>query len=224
MKTIKYLVAMPLLIATTFVNAGLINGSFELPDFADGSLNFPAAIPGWQTTDVAFEVWGTGFLGVPSFDGNQHVELNAFIAGTLFQDVAGISAGAQVGFEFAHRGRATTETMNLTITDLGIDNLLGGGDDMELFNNNYMATPAAWVFNTSIGESAIFALGNTVRFAYSAVGGTAVGNFLDAADFGTDVNVCGVPGTPDCNVPEPGTLVLFGVSLAGLGFARRKKA
>ena len=74
-----------LLIASQ-IHAALINGSFENPPVAPGSLNFPLTIPGWETTDSAFEVWGTGFRGVPAHDGNQFVELNAFIAGTLSQN------------------------------------------------------------------------------------------------------------------------------------------
>ena len=35
---------------------------------------------------------------------------------------------------------------------------------------------------------------------------------------------CGVPGTPDCDVPVPGTITLFGISLFGYGWLRRRKA
>lgn len=197
-------------------NAGLINGGFESPPVAANSVNFPASIPGWQTTDSAFEIWGTGFNGVPAYEGNQFAELNAFIAGTLYQDVSGITAGSLVGFQFAHRGRAGNDTMRLTITDLGANGVLGGGDDTVLFTDTYTDGTAAWGFYTN--GSPILALGNTVRFAYEAVssaGGASVGNFLDAADFGVGV------GAP---VPAPSTWVVAAViGTCGLGaYARRR--
>ncbi len=195
---------------------GLINPSFEEPVLGPG-IHFPASIPGWQTTDSAFEVWNN-FPG--AFDGDQFVELNAFIAGTLFQSVSGISAGTQVGFEFAHRARSNnSETMKLEITDLGGDNALGGGDDTVLFSDTFVGNTAFWQFHDSSALSPIVALGNDVRFAYSAVGGGSVGNFLDAADFG--VGVGGAPTTP---VPEPTSLAIWSlVGLAGASFGWRKR-
>lgn len=211
--------------APAIAEAGLINGSFENPPQSPGvaSNGFVtnSTIPGWKTTapDENIEIWSDDFLGVSAYEGTQHAELNAFFESTLYQDSA-IAGGLQVGFQFAHRGRAGTDTMRLTITDLGLDNLLGGGNDTVLFTKTYTTGNAAWAFYTSFGEAPIFTLGNTVRFAYesvSSVGGTTIGNFLDAADFGT-----GVAGTPS-TVPEPGTLTLMACGLGTL-LARRRRA
>jgi len=204
---------------TPAAKAGLINGGFESPPVSPGSITFPATIPGWSTTDSAFEIWGNGALGVPAYEGNQFAELNAFIAGTLSQDVSGIAAGARVGFEFAHRGRAGVDTMRFTLTDLGVDGVLGGGNDTLLFTKDYNDGTAAWGFYDASAEAPIYALGNTVRFSYQALsaagGNPAIGNFLDAADFG--VGVGGVPA------PDAGsTLALLSLAAAALsGVARR---
>jgi hypothetical protein len=201
--------------------AMLINGGFELPDVGDAAsfaLYAPGDVPGWSTTDVAIEIWGNGFLGVTSYEGSQHAEINAFINGTLYQDVAGITVGSIIGFEFAHRARVGTDVMRLSITDLGADGLLGGTDDTTIFTNTYSADTTAWVFNTSLGLSPLTALGNTVRFSYTAVstgsGDASVGNFLDAANFGVGV------ATP---VPEPATLGLLGGGLLGFLLMRRRR-
>ena len=194
-------------------NAGLINGGFEDPIFSPGqpSVDYPTAIPGWETTDRAFEVWSDGFLGVDSYEGNQHVELNAFNAGTLYQDVGNLNDGDVVGYEFAHRARTTgIEIMRLVITDFGVDNLFGTSDDTELFNDTFTGVYGSWTLHTG---SNITALGHDVRFAYSADNGVALGNFLDAADFGVGVGVV--------SVPEPSSIILFGLSL--LGFVSRMK-
>lgn len=217
MKVKTLFVIATLIMSTEAVQASLINGGFEDPAFSPGNPgnSFPTTIPGWQTTDSAFEIWSDGFGGVTSYEGSQHAELNAFIAGTLFQDVVGIGAGLEVGFQFAHRGRAGDETMQLTITDLGIDNVFGGSNDTIIFQNQYTTGTASWVLYTSASEAPILTLGNNIRFAYTAIGGTAIGNFLDAADFGVGVG---------STVPVPSAIWLFGSGLIGLiGVSKHKR-
>lgn len=74
----------------------LVNGSFETPPVAPGSVNFPlTSTPGigWTTTDPCtsgncLEVWGTGFGGVPAHTGNALAEMNAYNRATLSQVAA----------------------------------------------------------------------------------------------------------------------------------------
>ena len=210
--------------------AGLVNGSFEdiNPSLPLGTyiITNQNNVPGWLTTstDSNIEVWSNGFSSssngaVFAYEGQQFAEINATQFATLYQDVLGIASGSIVGFQFAHRGRSGVDSMRLTITDLGSDGLLNGIDDTILFSNDYSDGNDAWGFYTSAGESAITALGNTTRFAYQALttasGNDTVGNFIDAADFGV-----GVGGS---SIPEPGTLALLGLGLAGFGVARRRK-
>jgi hypothetical protein len=84
--------------------------------------------------------------------------------------------------------------LRLTITDLGDDNSIGGGDDTELFSKEYTTGKSAWAVYDSTQEPTITALGHKVRFAFSAVFATGgkgpdktEGNFLDAVHFGVGV-------------------------------------
>ena len=112
---------------------GLTNPGFEEPRGKEASFAFAATMPGWKTTDKEFEIWSTGFEGVAAHEGTQFVELNAWIDGTLYQDSKGIQPGSVLEFTFAHRGRSGKDSMKLTITELGADNSLDGGDDTVLF-------------------------------------------------------------------------------------------
>src|ERR1017187_2514835 len=205
-------------------NAGLINGSFELPNITGScvgggsppcyALLNATSVPGWKTTatDNLIEIWRNDFEGVPAYAGNQHAELNATQVSTLYQDVTGIGAGSIVGFQFAHRGRLGVDTMAFTLTDLGPDGVLGGGDDTVLFTQQYSDGNTAWGFYTGTG---IVALGNVIQFDFQSVsaagGNQAIGNFLDDADFGVGVG----------GAPEPSTVVLVGA--AGLLLLLRRR-
>ena len=186
-----------------FAHAGLVNPSFELnaltPGTADYTIWDASNVPGWSTTatDNLIELWSDGFGGFASFEGSQHVELNAFQISTLYQDATGIPANATVGFRFAHRGRTGVDVLRLTITDFGIDEAFGSSDDIVLFTQEY-SDGMAWGLYQNPPSQPIVALGHTVRFQFisvSADGDDArIGNFIDDADFGIDI---GLPACPD---------------------------
>ena len=170
--------------------AGLTNPSFEEPRGKEANFVLVETMPGWKTTDTHFEIWGTGFNDVAAYEGTQFVELNAYKDGTIYQDSTGIPRDSVLEFTFAHRGRSGIDTVRLTITDLGADNALDGGDDTLLFGRDYSTGKDAWAVYDSKAEE-LKALGNTVRFAFTAMssagGKVGEGNFLDTANFGNGV-------------------------------------
>ncbi|MCA8996772.1 MAG: protein kinase, partial [Planctomycetaceae bacterium] len=141
------------------------NPSFEEPRIRRRGFELRRRIPGWKTTSDLFEIWSTGFFGVDAYDGEQFAELNAREVGTLYRDLTDIERGAAIEFTFAHRGRNGEDTLKLTITDLGADNVAGGEDDQELFSKEYNTGKDAWATYDSTAEPTISALGNQVRVA-----------------------------------------------------------
>lgn len=192
--------------------AGLMNGSFEDPVLSKNwSYIHAASIPGWQTTadgDI-MELWDGDKMGVQSYHGDQHAELNAKMEATIYQDVFNVGALNYLDFEFAHRGRSGYDTIKFMIIDFGSDKSFGGGDDTTLFSDTYTTGNTSWSFHTNAGLNNILTLGNPLRFSFESVasaGSISYGNFLDAADFSTRT----------APVPEPATMFLFGTGLLGL--------
>ncbi|MEQ1727785.1 MAG: Ig-like domain-containing protein, partial [Vicinamibacterales bacterium] len=164
---------------------GFLNAGFEEPNMADiNGVHFAldSAVPGWDTsaTDHQIEIWDSGALGVPAFEGDQFVELNAFQVSTLSQTFTPSAAGGDLTVTFAHRGRSGADTMRVTATDLGADGVLGGGDDTVLFVQSYTDDNTAWrQYQADLGA----ATGHPILLAFesvSSVGGATLGNFLDA--------------------------------------------
>lgn len=202
---IKKLLAIVAAIVLTFsAKADLVDGSFESLDaygysFFQGGIDTP-----WQTTaqDNLIEGWSTGFLGVPAYHGTKFVELNANYASTLYQDVNGLGDFQPINWHFAHRGRNGIDTMRLTITDLGWDQVWGGGNDTVLYMGDFVANNTNW--ETHYGT--ITSIGNLTRFSFEAIsaeGGNTQGNFIDWCGFG-----------PGVVIPGPGSIAIFGLLLS----------
>jgi hypothetical protein len=207
--------------AATIVNGGFEDSRFT-PSQADYTIIDQSQVTGWFTTasDGQIELWSDGFQGVTAFEGDQFAELNANQTSTLYQDVSGIAAGARLSFGFAHRGRLGIDTLRLSITDLGADNVAGSSDDKLIYTSLYSDGTDAWGYHTSDDLSALFAFGNTMRFGYESVsaagGNNSIGNFLDAASFGTYA--------PPAPVPVPAALPLLAAGLGVLGLVRQRQS
>lgn len=171
----------------TFLNAqtgsnscaiGLNNG-FEIPLIKENSISFINAsnIPNWSTTapDNIIEIWSTGFLGVPSFEGNQFAELNANYESTLIKSFVAQGGVGQI-LKFAHRGRQGVDVMSVEVGPKGGPFLnLGTFSDGNTSWGNY-SIPYTPQINGPF----------ELRFisVSSAGGDPTIGNFLDGVDPG----------------------------------------
>ena len=152
------------------------NGGTELPAVAAGANTNTLSMPGWSTTDpIGIEQWGTGFNGVPSHTGNQFIELNASVAGTLTQTTNAIQRRAQLDVYWAHRARVGTDTARLVIADNG-----GGSTNYGTFSTS----TAAWVVRSATHVASTTGTSATLTFTSISTGSgnASVGNFLDTIE------------------------------------------
>ncbi len=134
-----------------------------------------SSVPCWKTTatDGKIEFWGKDYLGVPSYSGNQFVELNATQVASLYQDFTALP-NSTVDISFAHRGRNGVDVMQVEIGPVG-----GPYVNLGTFSDG----------NTSWGYRTVnYTFPSTVptnyRLQFTAVstsgGSASMGNFLDA--------------------------------------------
>ena len=166
----------------------------------------------WHTTGVylgnpdKIELWKSGFQGVTAPSGAQFAELNAFVAGTLYQDLP-TTPGQTMRWSLRHHatpGSGATNTMRVLIGEPG-GSLQQSGPNL-VTGNTWAEYSGA--YTVPAGQT-------TTRFAFQAVspGGDA-GNLLDNISFTTAA--CDSPGYQQVTQ----TAVLSGqssVTLAGSG-------
>ncbi|KAF2515435.1 T9SS type B sorting domain-containing protein [Flavobacterium salilacus subsp. salilacus] len=174
-----------------------INFDFEQPEIDLGGWGMfnHNAVPGWRTTasDQMIEYWSTGFNGIPSYSGNQFIELNANLVSGVYQDYVA-PEGTVFNYGFAHRGRLGTDTCQL---------LAGPPGGPYTAVTSVSTGTSGWSYNTGTYTVPI---GQPVtRFIFesvSSVGGSTVGNFLDAISFTASTGIV-TPSPVAANCGDP---------------------
>ncbi len=176
----------------------LCNGDFDNNPFVVSTVGLTTSINCWNTeaTDGLMEIWGTGYNGVPSYNGNQHMELNATQPAALYQDFYVAGSSVPLSISFAHRGRAGLDSMEVFAGP-------AGGPYTSL--GRYGDGTTSWGYYTASYSTG--SPGNyRVRFKpfYWSGGNDAIGNFIDAVS----VNA---PGA--INISATNTSVCYGSSV-----------
>ncbi|MBK8601085.1 MAG: choice-of-anchor D domain-containing protein [Flavobacterium sp.] len=158
----------------TCISDPFVNGSFENPVIPATSYRILASplVNGWTNSAEAFiEIWSTGFNGVPAAAGNQFAELNANVAGNLYQTFCLNGAGGTINWSIKHRGRSGTDVaavrFGATLATIATVATMTDGNTSW---GSYSGTYAIPVGQTSI----------VLAFtAISSTGGLSYGNFID---------------------------------------------
>ena len=163
----------------------VVNASFEEPVISTlaGSPSISqtpeAIVPGWVSNpEHIIEIWNqNNYLGIAPPVGNQFVELNASVAGTLSQTIA-TTPGQVLQWSLLHRGRAGVDTMDV---------LIGPAGGTQVSQGNISDGTAAWVRYS--GAYVVPAGQTSTQISFRAVstatGDQSIGNFLDDVSFGS---------------------------------------
>jgi choice-of-anchor C domain-containing protein len=203
--------AIVLALSSTAVNANLVtNGSFEQP--GTGCASGTTSLPGWTVGgNIDIDNSTAPCSTIPAADGSYFVDLTgSFSAGSITQAFA-TTVGETYSVSFFFGGNPQWQYLSYP-NDSAIKSMNVGID------GNVVGTYS--IDTTGLGFSDA---GWTQRsFLFTATSDSTLLGF-------TSLNSVGVYGPLLDNVnvesvPEPGTLVLFGLGLAGLGVTRRRSA
>ncbi|MCL3782722.1 DNRLRE domain-containing protein, partial [Prolixibacteraceae bacterium JC049] len=146
------------------------NGSFELPDVSGNNVYADSSVDGWNSSSGSIEIWDSGSVsGIPSFEGNQLMELNANGPNTVYQDVTTVP-GTVMTWKIMHRGRSGTDEAKLK---LGAP---GSTSDIQTFS-----TGTSWVEYT--GSYTVPSGQTTTRFEIVSVTTGGAANLIDDVQF-----------------------------------------
>ncbi|MDP6816150.1 MAG: PEP-CTERM sorting domain-containing protein [Alphaproteobacteria bacterium] len=206
--------------------AAVINPSFEAPELPEPGNSFIIGATGWTAIN---EAGVQDFSGVPllpaATDGEQHAYTNgpASFGGTatLYQTLTDIIVDGGV--------------YTLTVDVGQFSGFSGSEGTIRLFGNANYLTPLSNGNGTAelsgiAPTPGTYSLNQTVTYTALASGDPFAGQFLGIAlvgSVGTQVEYDNVRldiTSTEVSVPEPGTLTLLGLGLAGLGMRRRGKA
>ncbi len=153
-----------------------VNLGFEAPlvrsnpmgPFPNWALFNESLVTGWSTSasDDLIELWESTFLGVTSYGGGQHAELNGTQPSTFSQNFATLG-GDSIDWTAAHRGRAGTDTANVRFGPPGSPSVV-----------QVMTSPTgAW---SVYSGTYVVPLGQTTtQISFASQNSGSLGNFLD---------------------------------------------
>jgi hypothetical protein len=164
----------------TCISDPFVNGSFETPVIAAASYSIqPSAnVTGWTNSAENFiEIWSTGFSSgsggpVTAAAGNQFVELNANLPGSLYQTFCLNGAGGTINWSVKHRGRSGTDVAAVRF-----------GPTLATVSTVITMTDGNIAWGSYSGTYTIPTGQTSIVLAFAAVstatGSLSVGNFID---------------------------------------------
>ena len=159
-----------------------VNGSFETPVIGTATYAIlpTSSVTGWQTSAEDFiEIWSSGMNGgygaVPAAAGNQFAELNANIAGILYQTFCLNGAGGTINWSIKHRGRAGSDQAFVKFGD-NLTNAIASTPIVTMVDGNTSWGSYSGTYSIPLGQTSIVL---TFQAGYTASGDASIGNLID---------------------------------------------